>query len=542
MQQRITPLLETLVPLGNWDDLEKALWKITEQVKNLADWQGIRTALEDSKLIDSKAAKLASVYAYTLIGTRDTVTIEDFTKDLLSSDPPMLHLARGWMLNIKQQPIQALSHIDIALEQLSGRLQGMAYVYRAKVLFTLGQVWLPSFENAIQRLKGRERGLCLLELGVCHDLSGKSGLAQTIWLEAASYLQTDTYYTAWLEYNMGITALRDLDFNAEKHFLETKRLGASQYTWLTQAWRGLGAVRRYLGEFDRAEFAYKQALSANLEPKQRIDAVVGLAITLRRSNRSREALKLIYAELVNLEIPPPSLILQLVAAELTLGQLESAITHLAQIPDTLTADDTQRCYLIQAEIALRQDNPTKSLGILKMAQLNSAPAREEFTVWTVLYQLAAQFISMPSPLPQETQRHISVYALGGLRVFVNDRMVTFPPRVGELLVFLLERGGYASREEICTMLYPTTKPKAAFSALRTLLAELKSIFGWENAFTREHGVIHLDSTPTWFYDVTQARQTKRVSGTFLPTIYREWVLEIQAELALFQQSDISHLN
>lgn len=542
MQQRLEPLIATLVPRERWADLERALWKVTESAQSLDDWNAIRQALESAKLTITATSSFAPLYACLLIATRDPVAIEALTANLPTDANPMLHLARGWCYNRQHQPILALTHLEQAAQRLTGRYQGMAYLFMGQTLFALRQDWEAAFDQAAQHLNGRNLGLCMLERGTCLDRLGRGLEARSLWLAAVPLLKRDGFYSAWLQYNLGISALRDLDTNAERHFLELQRLAKSHHQWFVQAWRGLAAIRRVLGEFTRAELAYRIALEATLEPDQQADTVAGLSMTLRFAQKPFEALEVIQTALASFQTPPPILVLHQAATQLMLGLDKQAKTNLDSLPTNLIADDMQRKTIFLAELERRSQNANQALAYLKTINLKSLSAREELTHLPLLSQLLEIMLNRPEPLEYENQRQVSVFALGGLRVFVNQRVVSFTPRTGELLALLLERGGKASREDLCSTLFTGLPLKRALSGLRTLLVELRQVLGWQNAYIRDGAVIYLDPEVSWFYDLPEARKSKIVTGLFLDGIYREWVLEIQQELAQLSLPDMRNLN
>jgi tetratricopeptide (TPR) repeat protein len=542
MQQRLEPLFSTLVPLKRWADLETALWKVVESAQSLDDWQAIRQAFDAAKLTITATSSLAGIYACLLIATRDTAAIAHLTADLPPQAPPMLHLARGWMYNRQNQPTQALLHLEQAATNLTGRYKGIAYLFVGQALFALRQDWQGAFRHAATILTGRNLGLCLLEHGTCLDRLGRGLEARQMWLKAVPHLKQDAFYAAWLQYNLGISALRDLDVHAERYFLELQRLSKSHHQWFVQAWRGLAAVRRVLGEFDRAEFAYRVALEESLEPDQFADTSAGLSMTLRLAGQPYQALEVIQSALVSLSTPAPILVLHRAAAELKLGMYPQAKASLESLPPNLIADDVQRQKILLADICRHQQDFNTILTLLKDVNFDSLSAREELTHLPHLSQLLDALNVQIKPLEYEAERVVSVYALGGLRIFINQRGVSLTPRTGELLVLLLERGGSASREDLCSTLYMGQPHKRALSGLRTLLVELRQVLGWQDCYTREGAVIRLDTKVRWFYDVEEARTTKNVAGVFLEGVYRDWVQEIQQELALFSTPDLKNLN
>ncbi len=121
----------------------------------------------------------------------------------------------------------------------------------------------------------------------------QSDKARKLWLEALPYLKTHQRLLAWTRYNLGISALYDLEPEAERHFLEAVELTKNSKAAGMRAsiLCGLGASRRVLGEWDRAEYSYHQAINAASEQDNLEQAYIGLARTLRLAGRPTEALE-----------------------------------------------------------------------------------------------------------------------------------------------------------------------------------------------------------------------------------------------------------
>ena len=173
---------------------------------------------------------------------------------------------------------------------------GLAWRARAEALAWLDiHGWREAFARARGVLTGRSLGTCLIAEGFHLDRRNESVAARRVWLQAAAILR-DPYYEAWVQYNLGISFLKEAAPEAEAHFLRLEGLtrrgvGAG---FAARAWCGLGASRRALGEWDRAQGAYATAIRLAHEDDDALEAWRGLGHTLRLAGDWARALEALH--------------------------------------------------------------------------------------------------------------------------------------------------------------------------------------------------------------------------------------------------------
>jgi tetratricopeptide (TPR) repeat protein len=252
--------------------------------------------------------------------------------------------------------VEALELAEAAPLDLEHR--GLLLRVRAECLAALNRSgWADGFAQAKALLKGRALGICLMEEGSQRLLKADFVGAQRSYSEGYALLRSDPYFGAWLKYNLGILCLQQVSAEAEIHFLEMQRLtrSADAAGFRARAWCGLGAARRVLGEWSRAESAYRSGLACAAEPDDQFEAQRGLGYTLRLAGRTAEALEALYeAALLGGEREPSEQVD--IAATLALrGDEVAALAVLQQVQHRLTRPQhVERAQIIRAELYRRE--------------------------------------------------------------------------------------------------------------------------------------------------------------------------------------------
>jgi tetratricopeptide (TPR) repeat protein len=398
----------------------------------------------------------------------------------------------------------------------------------------LNETWRDAFQNARESLSGVELGRVLLNEGGCLSESNQRAEARTTWLEALPHFKSHPKLLAWTRYNLGISALQDLEPEAEHHFLEavslTKNPKAAEMR--SAVFRGLGASRRVFGEWDRAEFAYRQAVQTATALDDREEAHIGLARTLRLAGRPSKALETLELALHIYDTETPIVNIGRALAFLALNDTTHAKTALEKVGTLVSVSDQWLYRIASAELARREGRLTDAVGLLEGLPVHSLHPREEVRQWSKLFELLA-LADKPVPLPLEylTRMVVRVQAAGALRVAVNGRGVQLVPthRPGELLVFLLENDGVASLDQIRDALYPDAveakDKERTQKSIWKLVDALRHALGWESAVLSLRGAYQLDPNVTWDYDIRHAREAGRFKGEFLKGVYSNWAIE-----------------
>jgi tetratricopeptide (TPR) repeat protein len=446
-------------------------------------------------------------------------------------------------LIVAQQYNEARLLLSEALPHLSNEALGTAWARLGYTLFYINEpvgVWRQAFASAYSLLQGGELGRALLNEGYCLAKSGQHAECQGVWLEALGYFHGNPYFQTWVRYQLGTSNLRNLEPEAERHFLEavnlTKNPKAAELR--VAVLNGLAASRRVLGEWDRAESSYHEALRLEGDSHDRNTSYLGLARTQRLSGRPSQALETIELALQDESIEPPMLYVARSMAYLSLSQPTQAASALASAGEIEADSDRWLWRIAKAELCRQQGQAEEAVALLEGLPLHTLHAREEVRQWPKLFELVQQAgRQIPLPLEYPSQTTVEVKALGLLEVFINGRPLALAPLnlTGELLVFLLEHGGQASSEQIVAALWPDCTAAEKRKTLNGLARDLRRVLGWPASLRALRGAFGLDPGTLWVYDVAQARAEKRVHKTFLDGNYKEWALEVNEELEAFRE-------
>lgn len=488
------------------------------------------------------SAVVARVYVRVLAGANQNAKILEFTHKALQihSDEGAASL-QHWRAHALFQ-MGMIGEIPSLLEQaaphLSGELLGLVWGLRGLTAFALNTPWESAFQMARSILTGRALGLAMMNEAHCLNESGRGAESRALNLKALPHFHNDPYYLAWIRYNIGISALRDLDPEAERHFMIAVQLVHKPAAAGIQAmvFNGLALTRRMLGEWNRAETTYRQALQS-AEGHERPQAYIGLARTLRLAGRISEALESLEQALNDPTVQPQLFWAEQAKVFMTLGYNEKAKPLLEHVEPSPLDSERWLEHIARAELARRDGQLDQAVQLLEGLPVHTLHAREEVRQWPQLFQLL-EAAGKPVPLPLEYVQGttVQVAALGVLRVTVNTRSVPIVPtgRVGELLVFLLEHAGAASLEVISEALYPKATHERARKSIWMLVKFLRDALGWEGSVIALRAAYQLDPNITWEYDVREARShgTARggVQGDFLAGVYSDWALEVGHEL------------
>ena len=182
---------------------------------------------------------------------------------LPTAPPVAAEVYRAWALVRVGREAEGMDLLERIWTDLSGEVLGFAWRTQAQALSALGLPgWEEAFQQAVERLSGRRRSLCLAEQGYVYDRAGMGVEARMAWREALGGFTDDVFHLAWLRFNLGMSSFRDGAPEAEKHLLTLTELArqAPARPFASRAWSGLGAFRRLHGEWQRAEAAYRKAV------------------------------------------------------------------------------------------------------------------------------------------------------------------------------------------------------------------------------------------------------------------------------------------
>jgi len=440
---------------------------------------------------------------------------------------PALKVYRAWAEVRTGNYAQALQTLAEALPKTD---LDWSIFYRTKgeALFWSGAPdWLEVFDRARPHLQGSALGRMLLDRDWYLNHLGQKPAAVVCWAEALAYLEHDPYYLAWAHNSLGFALLSDQPQKAEQHLLEALRLSQKEtaHAFRTQALMGLGAVRRSLGEWERALDSYRQALRWSTDALDRHSALWGWGHTLRLMGRVEEALsKLVQAQ----QLLPKEVWIEtdLAAARLMLGEQQSVLQSLPRLQGLrqegkLSERGQVVLQIIEAELARRRGHLEQAQALLVGLSLQNLWVREELSCFPELAQ--GQGLRPPAE-----RLRVEVMPFGPLEVRVNGRPVPIPAvsKMGELLVFLLVQGKQASLELLVDRL-GNPHSKNPRKALWETIEKLRQALGWKESIQSCGWVYRLDPRAEWICDLEPKGDPFPIAEDpaqiFMPGYYSEWV-------------------
>lgn len=477
-------------------------------------------------LVYDRDPTAARLYVQTLCRARQPDEILQFFSN--HATEAALSVYQAWALvrlGRYQQALQTLENAD----PVTNMDWSIFYRSKGEALFWTGDPgWLEVFDSSRAYLQGNSLGRMLLDRGWFLNHRGQRPAALVSWAEPLAYLERDPYYLAWAHHSLGSALLHDQSHRAEQHLLEAYRVSRKEAAkeFRARALVGLGAVRRSLGEWERALDSYRQAFKEAGDTQDRLLALWGWGHTLRLMGRVEQAFsKLIQAW----ELKPEEwLEADLAAVRLMLGEQKSVGESLPRLKGQLQAEKLGErgqvvLRVVEAELSRLQGCERRAQTILAGLNLQSLWVREELHCFPAL---AAQAGLQSRPKPYR----VEVQPFGRLEVRVNGRPVPIPAvsKAGELLVFLLVNGKKASLELLLDRLAdPTNKNRR--KALWEIIDKLRRALGWKDSVQSCGGVYTLDPRAEWVCDLEPTHYpfptTDDLSQTFMPGYYSEWVEE-----------------
>jgi tetratricopeptide (TPR) repeat protein len=328
-EMRTTLLL--LIENQQYDRISSVLDHSIRNLNDVEDWNVLFELFHHiPNQIRVESIPLGLHFARTLSRTNHSQELFDFCDTMLErygiARVAELEVERSIELYVLRRYQDCLSTLESAMKHLEGQALGFAYSKLGLVLYALEKPWQQAFEQARYFMSGLELGKALINEGYCFAESHQTAQAQGAWQEALVYLHGNPRLLTWVRYNLGITALRDMNVDAERHFLDGLKLSQNlQASGLrVSILIGLGAIRRSLGEWSRAEFAYREAIKLAQDPNNLREATFGLVRTLRLSGRYSEALESLEVALHDPTLEHQLFYVARALSLLTLGQTKRA--------------------------------------------------------------------------------------------------------------------------------------------------------------------------------------------------------------------------
>lgn len=509
-----------------------------EGVEQFSDWDLLLKPFETLPKHFLAQPRWALVYSAVLVGLRHETDILMFSDQFLPfhslpEKAPILS-DRAWALINQDRYPEAQEILEQALPHLDGWRLGVAWRRLAQCRFEIGGDWKAALDEAHHHLNGRLLGLSRIVEGDFWMRLGNYERAQEGFYQALPHLEMDTFHLAWVHHALGLAYMREPSHEAEQHFIKALHLSHQKTaaTFKSRAYQGLGSFRRILGEWERAEAAYHEAIRNAQEADDLRVAYWTLGRCYRLQGKYSNALEAAHKSLQLYPSEQNPAQVERAAVLLAQGKLEAALSTL-RATEGLRGSLAPVVPILAAEIARRLGQGEESLKRLSEVQINLAFVREEVRCWPQLFELAKLAgQSVPEPLEYPSQTKVRVEALGALQVFINGRDIGIKPtsRVGELLVLLVENGRQASSEHLIEYLWPQSDPKQKRQALWQLVQELRHILGWPGSIEALGKLYRLDRHSIWEYDVAEARSKRKAHAGFLEGIYSEWALEVAREI------------
>jgi tetratricopeptide (TPR) repeat protein len=530
---------ELLLEQNEFEKIPRVLGLALSRSQDQATWQTTQALLERIPYrVRVESLEIAFLYARSLMFNDELQLLLDFNQQTLvhhgieKSARVQLECAKSHLALGHYKEARDL--LEDILQHLQGELLGIAWGKLGFALFYLSKPWQEAFDRANQFVSGLELGYILFNQGSLLDLSNKSVEARAVWSKALVLLKSDIKMLAWTRYNLGMSALRDLEAESERHFLEAQSLCKNSKNILvrTTVLNGLAASRRMLGEWSRAETVYREAIRNSQDLIDRNNSYFGLARTLRLSGHPNEALETLEFALQDPTLNHDQIQISRAMTFLALGQNTAARDALSKVGTLVSVSDQWLFKIAQAEILRRDGNLENAVELLEGLPVQTLHAREEARCFPELMQLLyAANKPFPKPLEYTQGITVRVVAQGLLSVRINDRPVNLAPtsRAGELLVYLLEQNGAASIDMISDAMFAhlgiEDRAKAR-GGIWNLVKTLRQALGWQNSVIALRGAYQLDPNATWQYDMFEARAKRDFQGEFLKGVYSDWVLEI----------------
>jgi tetratricopeptide (TPR) repeat protein len=547
---------ELLLEQRNFERAVQLLEQALPSVRTEDEWRqalGLVERVPEAHRIASIEA--AAVYARVLNKNQRFAEVLEFSTRVTERHGRVraasVQLECGWGLIATHRHLEARNVLEEALLYLHGEQSGMAFRCLGLARFGLGESWREAFGRARALLSGDQLGRAMLDEGYCLTQSGQNVEARTVWLEALPLFRSHPRMLAWVRYNLGISAMRDLDPEAERHFLEAERLTRKPQaaTLRVPTLNGMAGARRMHGEWSRAEFAYRAGLEAARDAHDREESYFGLERTYFLAHRYTEALETLEFALSEPELDHNMFHIARAKNHLALGQPTKAAASLSRVGTLVSEYDKWLEGIAKAELARQEGRLDEAANLLKGLPVTTLHAREEVRQWPELFALAgAAGLPVPQPLEYADGLTVRVTARGVLHVAVNGRPVPILPtgRAGELLVFLLEHDGEATLDTILDAFYPQAADASNRARARKMVWEhakaVRELLGWQNAVVNLGGAYQLDPSARWQYDIREARASGVFRGEFLSGVYSDWALEVGRELSDLKEDSGTFLN
>ncbi len=459
-------------------------------------------------------------------------------------DEPFLHVFAAWVMAERGDDVAAEQHaLQVSdPETLTAFERGLWRRSLGRVQCRLGRPgWQLAFEHVLQGASGRVRLLTLIEFAAL--LLRENDVVQAIAvLGEALSLRAAPEQRVRLHELLGLAYIRSGDFlEAERHFSELERL-ARRREWrgsLSRALSSLAVTRRALGEWERAEQLYLEALDAAITSGDEEDqrkALWGLGHTRRLSGRALGALEWLERGTrvvgVDRESGTSPLYLDIAAALVQLRHLDTSTieAHLKRAGQT-GQEGRDRAAIVRAEVKRRSGDEAGAREALEGLDPRCLWVREEALAFAELFALLPVGVR-PAPLPRPGTTVVELHAYGFPSVMVNGRAVNVGPLALVVLTALLLEGSPLSTDRLTDILddgKPRT-PRQAQQRVSKAVAALRDALGWTGSIETGPGFYTLASSVQWRSDLARTLAADD-EVTFLRGIDLRWVTDPEVRMS-----------
>jgi tetratricopeptide (TPR) repeat protein len=498
----ISELQESLKSLLETDRPEMALRTVQRFANDTQDqyaWIELRECLEVTLGVATLCNEpWVSLYARILRGCRDANSILGIGHKRNLPTNPMLQLERVWALIHTEANKQAQPLLEQIMPLLEGNALGLAYRLQATLRFGQQQDWQQSWRGVRQHMTGRPLGIALLDEANHHELSGNNLRCREVIIEAMPLFTTDTFHLAWALHTLGMSHLREMQFEAaEIALLEAERLTRKKRGrgFRARALSGIASLRRQQGDLKLAESQYRIAARIAGEPDDLLEALWGVGHCLRLQVQPVRALEQ-FERALRVNITSNWIHVHRALAHLMLQQTHQAETAIRQAGVVLGAT-RQRLMVAQAELARLEGNTELAREFLADLPVHGISAKEECLLFPALFALL-EVTQQPQAAPVLKRHEIELRHCG---ILINGRLVPMQAdsKVAQLLRLLLNTGEL-NTPTLAARLWPESLEDAARRKRKQVwrvVRDAQELLGWRSSIVLTDGGYQLDPEAKW---------------------------------------------
>ncbi len=380
--------------------------------------------------------------------------------------------------------------------------------------------WKEEFEKAKVGLEGVLLGRLLLDLGNSYVDNADLPQARVYWSQALGLFGHDAFHAARTSYNLGISLSKEDLGLAEGYLLQAVSLGSTKAgaPFLARSLVGLASVRRALGEWKRAHYAYESATKAKGDSDDLQQAYWGMG-QCQRLMGNLELAAQYFESAMAVHKPNDWLRVSLAATYAQMGAAQE-VQNCMQDYVPKRPHESFLWQVVSARLLQLSGQKLQAVSALQKIDLKLRWATEEQHCFPQLFELIGQAQT------QQPVTEVKVKAKGALELSINDRPVHLKSngKAAEILVFILEKENRVSLEQLCAALYPDSDLPRAKKSVWEHIDQLRHILGWRESIGNQDSAVFLGKDALWEYDFFGSAGPREV---FFEGVYSNWVEEIR---------------